>query len=109
MLLVGVAKAQAPGIPENGRPYVEEQYVLDWKGLMSKNMLLVANCESGLRTDAYSFDGGAEARGIMQITRRYHPEVSDECTFDPVCAIEWSLTRNPVEWTCARTLSVKNW
>lgn len=29
-------------------------------------------------------------RGIVQISRTYHPEVSDNCAFDQTCALEWA-------------------
>lgn len=32
-------------------------------------------------------------RGILQISNYYHPEVSDECAFDPACAMDWSAKR----------------
>ena len=32
-------------------------------------------------------------RGIVQISRKYHPEVSDECAFDPDCALDWAAMR----------------
>lgn len=32
-------------------------------------------------------------RGLFQISEVYHSEVSDECTYDPLCATKWSLGR----------------
>ena len=37
-------------------------------------------------------DGG-ESRGIWQINRVYHPEVSDKCAYDVRCSTDWSLRR----------------
>jgi len=37
-------------------------------------------------------DGG-ESRGIWQINRLYHPEVSDDCAYDMECSTDWSLQR----------------
>ena len=53
-------------------------------------------------------DNGAD-RGLLQINRTYHPEVSDECAFDPECAMRWSAQRIKdgylYEWTPANCYS----
>lgn len=43
------------------------------------------------RWDAKADNG--EDRGILQINRYSHPEVSDECAFDTDCAMRWSAQR----------------
>lgn len=37
-------------------------------------------------------DGG-ESRGLWQINRIYHPEVSDQCAYDVRCSTDWALER----------------
>ena len=37
-------------------------------------------------------DGG-ESRGLWQINKAWHPEVSDACAYDVTCSTDWSLTR----------------
>lgn len=37
-------------------------------------------------------DNGAD-RGLFQINRKYHPEVSDDCSFDAECAARWAAQR----------------
>jgi hypothetical protein len=37
-------------------------------------------------------DGG-DSRGLWQINRVYHPEVSDQCAYDVECSTDWSLHR----------------
>ena len=37
-------------------------------------------------------DGG-ESRGLWQINKDWHPEVSDACAYDVTCSTEWSLLR----------------
>ena len=37
-------------------------------------------------------DGG-ESRGLWQINRDWHPEVSDDCAYDVQCSTRWSLER----------------
>jgi hypothetical protein len=63
--------------------------------------LWIAEHESSFQVSAIGDDG--ESRGIFQISRRYHPEVSDACAYDYKCATEWSLARiaagHANEWT----------
>lgn len=44
-------------------------------------------------------------RGLLQINRRWHPEVSDECAYDAECAMRWAAKRIANgyihEWTVA--------
>ena len=37
-------------------------------------------------------DGG-ESRGLWQINKSWHPEVSDTCAYDVTCSTNWSLER----------------
>jgi len=37
-------------------------------------------------------DGG-ESRGLWQINKAWHPEVSDTCAYDITCSTDWSLER----------------
>ena len=37
-------------------------------------------------------DGG-ESRGLWQINKAWHPEVSDKCAYDVTCSTDWSLER----------------
>jgi hypothetical protein len=37
-------------------------------------------------------DGG-ESRGLWQINKAWHPEVSDACAYDVTCSTDWSLER----------------
>ena len=57
--------------------------------------------ESGNRPSATG-DGG-DSRGLWQIDRVYHPEVSDDCAYDVECSTRWSLKRirdgNINEWS----------
>lgn len=44
-----------------------------------------------------------QSRGYWQISRTYHPEVSDSCTHDLACSTDWSLNQillgKAVEWS----------
>ena len=51
----------------------------------------IVSHESGHRPDATG-DGG-DSRGLWQINRVYHPEVSDRCAYDVKCSTRWSLRR----------------
>jgi hypothetical protein len=37
-------------------------------------------------------DGG-ESRGLWQINKVWHPEVSDACAYNVACSTDWSLER----------------
>lgn len=50
---------------------------------------LITN-ESGWNEREFS---NGEDRGIAQISKRWHPEVSDECAFDAECAMTWAAQR----------------
>jgi hypothetical protein len=47
-------------------------------------------------------DGG-ESRGLWQINKAWHPEVSDACAYNVACSTDWSLERiragHVVEWS----------
>ena len=47
-------------------------------------------------------DGG-ESRGLWQINKAWHPEVSDACAYNVACSTDWSLQRiragHIVEWS----------
>lgn len=47
--------------------------------------------ESGHRPGATG-DGG-ESRGLWQINKAWHPEVSDACAYNVTCSTDWSLER----------------
>lgn len=46
------------------------------------------------------------SRGAWQISKTYHPEVSDSCAYDLTCSTEWALKRilegKANEWSTAR-------
>jgi hypothetical protein len=66
-------------------------YVAEW----------IVSHESQHRPQATG-DGG-ESRGLWQINRIYHPEVSDRCAYDMECSTDWALQRildgNANEWS----------
>jgi hypothetical protein len=51
----------------------------------------IVSHESRHRPEATG-DGG-ESRGLWQIHRGWHPEVSDACAYDVTCSTDWSLER----------------
>ena len=44
--------------------------------------------ESQWNPEAYNEKTGD--RGLLQISERWHPEVTDECAFDADCAMDWA-------------------
>lgn len=80
---------------------------LDWTVWLSMfpELKATAICESQLDPKAYNHDGGAQARGLFQITRKYHPEVSDKQAFNPYWSLRWAINvwyagDAAKEWTC---------
>lgn len=63
--------------------------------------------ESQWNPDAYNEKTGD--RGLLQISERWHPEVSDECAFDADCAMDWAAKRIKAgysyEWVVANCYS----
>lgn len=45
--------------------------------------------------DLYVFEDGKPiyARGLMQITRHYHPDIPDSCAFNADCALDWGMKK----------------
>jgi len=118
LTILNVSEAQAPKYDyplTEDKPYVYATLVVPeekegtWEDLLTPNARRVFYCESTLRPTAYSWDGGAQARGLCQITKKYHPTVTDEQAYDPSWCIQWSYTKSPKLWTCARMLGITNW
>jgi hypothetical protein len=53
--------------------------------------------------DLKALGDNGDSRGIWQINKTWHPEVSDRCAYDLECSTEWSLGRiaagNAHEWS----------
>lgn len=55
-------------------------------------MTAIALAESGGNTQAtHTNTDGSIDRGLFQINNRWHPDVTDACAFDPVCATQAAL------------------
>jgi len=63
--------------------------VADEYGVSRSLMTNIAYSESRFDPSA---DNGYD-RGLFQINRRYHPDVSDECAFDALCSTRWAAQR----------------
>lgn len=72
----------------------------------AENLVRLAKCESSLNPDAVNPTNNSYDRGVFQISRRWHSEISDKCAFDVACATEKSIEiiRNdggyPHQWSC---------
>lgn len=49
------------------------------------------------------------ARGSLQITRCYHPEISDDCAFDADCALDTMLPMMKDKKTCKKEWTTCRW
>jgi len=88
---------------------------LDWRIWLNMwpELETTFQAESRLNPKAYNWDNGAEARGLAQITKKYHPEVSDVQAYNPWFSIAWGIDvfvkgNAAKEWTCYRKLFVEN-
>ena len=88
-----------PGRRLDVRAYV--QNAAKATGVNPRDAEWIVSHESAHRPQATG-DGG-ESRGLWQINRLYHPEVSDQCAYDVECSTDWSLQRirdgNINEWS----------
>lgn len=73
-------------------------------------MLAVAWCESSLNPAAVGDLRLGVSRGVFQISRRWHPDITDAQAFDPDWSSEWAARQfakgNARIWTCARNLGI---
>lgn len=57
----------------------------------------------------------AYARGLWQITRKFHPEIPDACAFDVRCSTEWAMPlikdeqKCKKEWTVCKSIPSASW
>jgi len=50
-----------------------------------------------------------EARGILQITKCYHPEVTDEQAYNPIFALEWGIPQMKDKEHCKNKWTTCRW
>lgn len=72
----------------------------DLYGIASSSLYNLVECESKFNSLA---DNG-EDRGIVQINRKHHPEITDEQAFDPDWALNWAAKEisegRGYQWVC---------
>lgn len=70
-------------------------------------MVAVAKCESNLNPQAVGDLSLGTSRGLFQIHRPSHPDITDAQAFDPDWSSEWAARQfaagNARWWTCWRT------
>lgn len=83
---------------ENVRGFVREYAIL--QGIDPERALFILHKESQdcFRGGAFNptvrgDDGNGVSRGCWQISRRWHPEISDECAYDLICSTIFSIDR----------------
>jgi hypothetical protein len=61
-----------------------------FRGNAISTIVAIARAESGLNPSAYNCAGNSAGcdRGILQINSYYHSEVSDQCSYNPLCAFQ---------------------
>ena len=70
-------------------------------------LVRLAKCESGLNPKALG-DGFFKSRGVFQISKFYHPLVSDACAYDVECATKFAIEKINLGqqglWSCDRII-----
>jgi|GEM_PF-2445718 len=99
--------APIPPSRVNARTYV--QSAAKSAGVNPRVAEWIVAHESRHRPEATG-DGG-ESRGLWQINKDWHPEVSDACAYDVRCSTNWSLERiregHSDEWSTWKYCKVK--
>ena len=113
-------KLQAPkAVNQNALPIAEdrEMSVVELIDVISKEeghhewsqyIKKLSFCESRLDPNATNSEGNTPAyskdRGLLQINDYWHPSVSDECAYNPSCAIRYTIKMieegRQSEWVC---------
>ena len=90
VILTIPAKQIALAIPNDPIPNFIRQEAIKY-GVDPLTALFIVQHESQFRPEAMGDDG--QSRGLWQISKRWHPEVSDEMAFSPRKSTEWALKR----------------
>lgn len=71
-------------------------------------LVRLARCESGLRPNANG-DGHYNSRGLFQISKFYHPTVTDEQAYSVDFSTRWTINKlmngGSGLWTCTKIIS----
>ena len=69
-----------------------------------ENLLKLAQCESGFNPSSLNPTNNSYDRGTFQISRKWHPEVSDEQAYDIKYATRWTIGKIRAgqlkQWCC---------
>lgn len=57
------------------------------------NLLRLAKCESGFKQYAFNPTNQSNDRGIFQISKRWHPTVTDDQAYDPTYSTRWTINK----------------
>lgn len=60
-------------------------------GIDDAKAVYIANKESSLNPKAYN--SKTHDRGLWQINKKYHSEVSDACAYSIICSTKWSIQK----------------
>ena len=104
---VGEVKV-ASSVPDVIRQVAKEKGLDNVQGLLN-----LAHCESRFTPTAFNPTNKSNDRGIYQISKRWHPEVSDDVAYDPKQATEWTVERIKAgygyEWMCFHAYNDANY
>lgn len=78
-------------------------------GLDTEKADKIIFCESSWKPDNFHYNkSGSLDRGLWQINNFYHPEVSKDCAYDPICATIQAIriikSKGWSEWSCNKLI-----
>lgn len=85
-------------------------WTLDKSGVDRYKAERIIMCESSWNPDAVNYNkkGLGVDRGLWQINSVFHPEVSQDCAYDPICSTKASIKivkkKGFSEWSCNKLL-----
>ncbi len=78
-----------------------------------QELLQLAHCESRFNPQTTNATNNSYDRGIFQISRKFHPEVSDATAYDVTLSTEWTINRIRQgylsEWMCGWAYNSTNY
>lgn len=79
---------------------IAEDHNFEWVDYL----LRLAECESHFDQYADNQTNSSNDRGVFQISKKWHPEVSDECAYDINCSTKWTMwmieSGHQSQWAC---------
>ena len=103
--VVGALHGEAPA-PLSVEDYVKQEWTK--AGAKWEEVWGIVNCES--RWNPWAIGDQGNSRGLYQIHQKYHPQISTECAFDPVCSTKEAIKiwqkQGWQPWSCKKIIGI---